>query len=64
MSQDRETWSSKDRAEQEEIDKKQQDLPDVGEIPENEQIKPIVWGGGGVYQRVKKSALPLVYIGC
>ena len=48
MSQDRETWSSKDRVEQEEIDKKQQVLPDIREIPKNEEIKPIVWGGGGM----------------
>ena len=52
LSQDRETWSREDRAEQEEIDKKEQDLPDVGGIPENGQIKPIVLGGG-TYKRVK-----------
>ena len=38
MNQDRETWSmDEDRAEQEEIDKKEQDFPDVGEIHLNTQ---------------------------
>ena len=63
LSQDRETWSVKDKAEWEEIDQKQQDFPNVGEIAENQPIEPIIWGGGR-YQSVKKLAFPQLYIHC